>query len=232
MKNIVTLFKSLFYHAGLNHENMQGTGFYYLLRDAAKRDGIEIDEKCLENQRKYFNTHPFLVNFILGMWLTEYKSGSDPETFKKAYSSAFGALGDSFFWHSLRPFSFVFAAITGTVNPFAGIMVYLLTFNLFHFTFLFTGYSLGRELGRDVIVWFNRIGFNKWPEYFDLISVFFLGVFLSYLFKSGAEISVDVFFVAAGYLTMGLILAKKLDITLGLMINLILSGIIFFQLGV
>ncbi|MCD8493637.1 MAG: PTS system mannose/fructose/sorbose family transporter subunit IID [Geovibrio sp.] len=131
MKNIVTLFKSLFYHAGLNHENMQGTGFYYLLRDAAKRDGIEIDEKCLENQRKYFNTHPFLVNFILGMWLTEYKNGSDPETFKKAYSSAFGALGDSFFWHSLRPFSFVFAAITGTVNPFAGIMVYLLTFQPF-----------------------------------------------------------------------------------------------------
>ncbi len=232
MRNIATLLKSLFYHAGLNHENMQGTGFYYLLRDAARREGISIDEKCLENQRKYFNTHPFLVNFILGMWLTEYKKGFEPETFKKTYASAFGALGDSFFWHSLRPFSFVFAAIAGTVDPFTGVMIYLFTFNLFHFAFLFTGYSLGRELGRDVIVWFNRIGFNKWPEHFDLISVFFLGVFLSYMFKTSAEISVDVFFIAAGYLAMGLVLAKKLDITLGLMINLILSGIIFFQLGV
>ena len=232
MKILVTLFKSLFYHAGLNHENMQGTGFYYLLKDASKRSGIEIEPEVLENQRKYFHTHPFLVNFILGMWLNEYKKGTDPETFKKAYSSAFGALGDSFFWHSLRPFAFVFAAIAATVHPFIGVLVYLAVYNIFHLTFLFSGYSLGLNLGRDVIVWFNRIGFNKWPEYFDLVSVFFLGFFISYMFKTEVNVSADDFFIAVAYLFMGLTLAKKMDITLGLMINLILSGIIFFQLGV
>jgi mannose/fructose/N-acetylgalactosamine-specific phosphotransferase system component IID len=232
MKMLITLFKSLFYHAGLNHENMQGTGFYYLLKDASKRNGVEIEPEVLENQRKYFQTHPFLVNFILGMWLTEYKKGTDPETYKKAYSSAFGALGDSFFGHSLRPFAFVFAAITATVHPFLGVLVYLAVYNIFHLSFLFSGLSIGISMGREVIVWFNRIRFNKWPEYFDLVSVFFLGFFISYMFKTEVTVTADDFFIAVAYLFMGLTLAKKMDITLGLMINLILSGIIFFQLGV
>ena len=232
MRLLLTVFKSFFYHAALNHENMQGTGFFYLLKDVSKKGDVRIDADILENQRKYFHTHPFLVNFILGMWVTEYKNGSDPETFKKAYSSAFGALGDSFFGHSLRPFCFVFAVIMGMFNPFYGILVYVLTFNIFRFSFLFIGYPLGRNLGRDVIVWFNRIKFNKWAERFDLISVFFLGIFLAYMFKTGAEVSLDISFIAAAYLLMGLFLAKRLDIILGLMINLILSGIIFFQLGV
>jgi mannose/fructose/N-acetylgalactosamine-specific phosphotransferase system component IID len=129
---------------------------------------------------------------------------------KKAYSSAFGALGDSFFWHSLRPLSFAVAAIVGVTSPFLGLLVYLVLFNIFHLSFLFAGYGLGLRMGRDVIIWFNRIGLNKWPEHFDLASVFFFGLFLSLLFKHKVTVNVDNVFIAAAYLLMGLVMAKNL----------------------
>ncbi len=77
---------------------MQGTGFSFMIKSAAKAKGVELDEATLFNETSYFHTHPYLANFILGMWVKEYEKGGQPDFFyKKVYSSAFGALGDSFF---------------------------------------------------------------------------------------------------------------------------------------
>lgn len=69
-----------------------------MIKSAAKAKGVELDEATLFNETSYFHTHPYLANFILGMWVKEYEKGGQPDFFyKKVYSSAFGALGDSFF---------------------------------------------------------------------------------------------------------------------------------------
>ncbi|WP_040462990.1 PTS system mannose/fructose/sorbose family transporter subunit IID [Limisalsivibrio acetivorans] len=232
MKRSSALFKSLYYHASLNHENMQGTGFCWLLRDLNRSNDLGIDEETFQKQREYFNTHPFLVNFVLGMWVKEYQENSKPDLMKKAYSSAFGALGDSFFGHSLRPLAFVLAALAGLYNPLIGVLVYLLFFNTFHLSFLLMGLDIGHSLGKEVITWFNRIKFNRWPVRFDMLSVFLLGFFISALFRTEVDVNVDLFFLGAGYVLLGIAIGKRVDIVLGLVINLMISGLIFFTMGV
>jgi len=232
MSNIILSIKSLIYQSNLNHENMQGTGFSYMVDKASKSKGVELDADTLFKETEYFHTHPYLANFILGMWVKEYEKGGQPDFYKKVYASAFGALGDSFFWHSLRPLCFMVAAIIGYDYPFYGLMSYLVLYNLFHFAFRFTGFSIGYELGRDVIVFFNRIGFNKWSSYIDLVSTFLLGFLLSFLVRDCSSFNPQVLGVLTLYLLLGMTVARKLDIVLGLVLMLFITGFFLYFTGV
>lgn len=233
MKNPMLGLKSLFYQSNLNHENMQGTGFAYMAGETAKRVGLELDAETRFKETEYFHTHPYLSSFILGMWVKEYERGGEPDFYKKVYSSAFGALGDSFFWHSLRPFCFLIAAIIGFYSPFAGLLAYLIIYNLFHLAFRFSGFKIGYELGRDIIVFFNRINFNRWPAYMDFGSTFMLGLFLSFLVKkSGVDFNPAVLGVLTVYLLLGLVVARKVDIIFGLVSCLFLTGFFLYFIGV
>lgn len=232
MKKALTLLRSFFYQANLNHENMQGSGFLFLLKNFYKDNGIEVSKEILDEESKYFHTHPFLINFILGMWIKEHKDGKDPKMYKKTYSSAFGALGDSFFWHALRPLSFIISALFFFIDPLLSLVAYFLFFNIFHLSFLFAGLEVGLSLGKDIIVWFNRINFNKWPAYFDLSTVFLLGVFLAMLLKENFHSKPDLYFISAIFMIISLMVAKKVDIVLAIIIHFFVSGVFLLFLGV
>ena len=232
MKAFLIALKSLFYQSNLNHENMQGTGFSYMVKVAAKAKGVDLDEETLLKETEYFHTHPYLANFILGMWVKEYSKGGEPDFYKKVYSSAFGALGDSFFWHSLRPLCFIIAAIIGFHSPLAGLIVYLILYNMFSLTFKFFGFSIGYKLGRDVIVFFNRINFNRWSSYLDIVSTFMLGFMLSFLVKASFGFNPLVLGVLTSYLLLGLAVGRKLDIVFGLVGMLFITGFFLYFTGV
>lgn len=232
VKKFMIGLKSLFYQSNLNHENMQGTGFSYMAEEAAKAMGAELSEETLEKETEYFHTHPYLANFILGMWVKEYQQGGEHDFYKKVYSSAFGALGDSFFWHSLRPLCFLLSAMIGYYDPFIGLITYLVLYNIFHLAFRFGGFAVGYALGRDVILFFNRINFNRWPAYFDSISTFLLGIFLSFLVKNTVTFDPAILGVLTVYLLLGLAAARKLDIVFGLVGMLFITGFFLYFTGV
>lgn len=232
MKDFIIALKSLVYQANLNHENMQGTGFLYMVENASKAEGLELSEEEKLAEAEYFHTHPYLANFILGMWVTEKKRGGQPDFYKKVYASAFGALGDSFFWHSLRPICFIIAALIGYYEPLYGLITYLSLYNFFHFAFRFSGYKVGKKLGKDVIMFFNRISFNNWSSHVDTISTFMLGVFLSFLVKECAQFNPLVLGVLTIYLLLGLAIARKVDIVFGLVGMLIITSFFLYITGV
>jgi len=232
MKILWLLIKSLFYQANLNHENMQGTGFSSMVKSAAKAKGVDLDEDTIYNETAYFHTHPYLANFILGMWVKEYQKDGEPDFYKKVYSSAFGALGDSFFWHSLRPLCFIVAAILGFNSPVLGLVTYLVLYNMLSLAFRFTGFSIGYEMGRDVIVFFNRINFNRWSSYLDNVSTFMLGFLLSFLVKESVGFNPLILGVLTVYLLIGLAIGRKLDIVFGLVGMLFITGFFLYFTGV
>ncbi len=233
MKKLMLLLKSLIYQGNWNYENMQGSGFKFLLQRLKKYNYLEIDDKDIINQDEYFNTHPFFITFILGIWSKEYKKENGrPDYFKKTYASAFAALGDSFIWHSLRPFCFIISAIICIYNPYLGFLFYLIFFNLFHFFFLYVGYDVGYELNREVINWFNRIKFNKWSSYFDIFSSFLLGLFLSKLIKSVSYLDIKFYAIATLFLFVGFIIGKTIDILHGLIVCVGIIALIAYLTGV
>lgn len=231
MKNIGLFLKSLFYSGNLNIENMQGTGFSWLLGEHAKKNGIELTDKILRDETGYFNTHPFFINFIIGVWFKEFGTPEGPDYWKKVYSSAFAAVGDSVFYHSYRVFCFTMAALSGFYNILLGLFVYLLLYNIPHFYFLFCGYDIGFKYGKNLILWFNRFKVNQWGQFFDMISLFFIGFFLSVMISVNSFTSIWHYFLGAVMLFMGLSLARILNVGIAFIIAVIGFGIILLLGG-
>ncbi|BAI80522.1 conserved hypothetical protein [Deferribacter desulfuricans SSM1] len=233
MKKIKRVLKSLFYQGNWNYENMQGTGFAYMLEEINKEESFNIPDKVIKKEINYFNTHPFLLMFVVGVWFREFLDKGDPEQYKKIYSSAFGALGDSFFWHALRPASFVIAVVLAFYNPLFAIILYLFFFNFFHFFFLFRGFDIGFSYGKETIQWFNKILFNKWSSYFDIFTSFMLGIIIVLIIhKSGFENNITIYALSFGFFLAGTILAKKIDIIYSVVVAMLIVLILKVSFGV
>ena len=210
-KAFPTLVRSIFYQANWNIENMQGTGFSWLLKDLSKRFNIGVGNIRGNERADYFNTHPYFVTFMLGMFLKEAESGTAVDQYKSTYASVFGALGDSFFWHSLRPLTFFLSLFIALYEPMFAMFFYLIFFNIFNIGFKFLGFYLGYNYGTNVIDLFRTVSFANWSDIADMASIFFMGgtlaIVIKYISNSDNDVinSVAVFktaiFFLAGYAT-------------------------------
>lgn len=231
MKKGLLFFKSLFYTANLNNTNMQGLGFKFLSDEITAKNSINLTAEAVKSQTEYFNTHPFMVNFILGVWFKEYTTGSNPDYYKKIYASALAALGDSFFWHSLRNICFIISGILAFFSPISALIFYLLIFNVFHFYFLIIGFDAGFIFGREVIGWFDKIRIKDWSGGCDSCSALFFGFLLSGVIKRNIEFNIDIIIISLGFLALGFFLAKRFDITQSLFGGMILMMLILYLRG-
>lgn len=211
--------RSLVYQGNWNYDNMQGTGFYYLLDYINKTFNIGIEKDLLRKTTGYFNTNPFLVTFILGIWCREYKNNTDPNYTRKIYAPALSALGDRFFWRTLKPLSFIISVIFCFYSPLLGFIFYLMFFNLFHFYFLYNGFDIGYKYGRNTIEWFNSIKFTKWNTIGEGLVLFFTGVFLSMIYKIEVQnLDLSVLIIFSIVFLLSLLIVKKINISLALLL--------------
>lgn len=214
---IPTILRSMFYQASWNVENMQGTGFSWLVKDMFRRNKIKVRQDFKLSYSHYFNTNPYLITFILGLLLKEAKKGDQIGTYMQTYASALAALGDSFFWHSLRPFTFFFAVWIALIEPLFTVPLYLLLYNFFHFGFRFFGFYFGYNMGRDFITIFRRLHFNKWSQVFDSVTTFMAGAAIAAVIRyqgvglqSYHVIKVVIVFI------LGFVLARRVSAPIGL----------------
>jgi len=225
------LLRSLIYTGNLNIENMQGTGYRWLVRYLDKKGGYNLSPETMGKEGEYFNTHPFFVTFILGVWFKEVNTEEGPDYWKKVYSSAFAAVGDSFFWHSFKVLCFLIMALIGIYSPVMGLIFYMILYNSFHFYLLFAGFNIGQKYGRGLIAWFNMFRVNEWGYVADIISVFLLGFLLSFLMKTNGFITYWHYFLATMMLLFGLFLGKILNVTISFLIAIFLCGFLLFFMG-
>lgn len=124
--------------ASWNFGRMQNLGFLFAVLPALRRlyRGAELQDVCRRNLA-YFNSNPVLALPIIGasLRLEEKKSqGADlimeVEDFKSALAGPCAAMGDSFFWGTLRPL----AAVSAVWLAFAGsgwsVALFLLLYNV------------------------------------------------------------------------------------------------------
>ncbi len=229
MTVLPTILKSMVYQANWNTRNMQGTGFAWLVKDLFRRNNKEVPADVVSDKPEYFNTNPYFITFILGVLLKESEQQKELLQYIRVYSSALAALGDIFFWHSLRPFVFFVSVAVISINPNLALIVYLLLYNTIHFGFRFLGFYLGYNLGRDLMLLFKRISFNRWARWLDGFSVFMLGVIISALINfNGGEITLMI--KVAFAFGLGLLLSIFVSAPIGVVLLTILIGI-FLKLG-
>ena len=152
--------RSLFLQASWNPQGMQNLGLAYALYPALKELYPEQEalETAVRRHLVFFNTHPYVAAAILGGVLYHEQRiarGEEPPdkvvAFKAALMGPLAALGDGFFWLSLKPATgAVCAALVPVLAAWAAVL-FLFLYNLVHLTLRARLYWLGLSLGDRLV---------------------------------------------------------------------------------
>ncbi len=152
--------RSLFLQASWNPQGMQNLGLAYAIYPALER--LYPEKKALEEAVRrhlvFFNTHPYVAAAIVGGVLHHEQRVARGEespdkvvAFKAALMGPLAALGDGFFWLSLKPAT---GAVSAALVPLVGVWavgLFLLLYNGVHFTLRARLYLLGLMLGDRLV---------------------------------------------------------------------------------
>ena len=153
-------FRSLFLQAAWNPQGMQNLGLAYALYPALEKLYPDPEQRIAAVRRHlvFFNTHPYVAAAIVGGCLYhEERIARGEETpdrvvaFKAALMGPLAALGDGFFWLSLKPAVGAFcAAMVPILGAWAAVL-FLILYNLVHLTLRGRLYFLGLSLGDRLV---------------------------------------------------------------------------------
>ncbi len=123
--------------ASFNYERMQASGWLYGLLPALKK--IHTNKRDLARAMKghmgFFNTHPFLVTFVIGIILAMERSKQDVNSIqstKIAVGAPLGGIGDAMFWLTLLPICGRIGASLALQGSILGAVVFIVLFNVVH----------------------------------------------------------------------------------------------------
>jgi len=163
--------RSLLLQASWNRRGMQNLGVAYALWPALERLYPDPGRRAAAAARHlaFFNTHPYLAPAILGGALrheVRVARGEEPaeavERFKAALMGPFAAVGDSFFWLSLRPFAGMWAALLAPWIGLWAVALFLVLYNVPHLILRVRLFVAGWRGGDRVVEQVARAGLPKW----------------------------------------------------------------------
>ena len=148
------VWRSLNLQGSFNYERMQAAGWLYGILPGLEK--IHTDEEDLKlsmsHNLEFFNTHPFLVTFVMGIILSLEQQKADINTIRAVRVAAMGPLGgigDAIFWFTLVPIAAGICSNMAIQGSVAGPILFLLIFNLVQFAVRFFlmhwSYSLGTK---------------------------------------------------------------------------------------
>jgi len=177
------LWRSFFFLAATNFERMQNVGFAYAilpaLRSLYEGDALEA---AVERHLDFFNSHPYMAGALLGAAVRieeDIAAGRrDPaqvQAFKRCMMGPMAAIGDSFFWASLRPFSAAWA-VAGVLSGIVWAPVaFLVLYNLFHIGVRAFGVLGGYRAGEHIITRLDRFELPKLADRTHYLAALFIG---------------------------------------------------------
>ena len=132
------VWRSLFLQASFNYERMQAAGWLYGILPGLQKIHTNDEDlsKSMKHNLEFFNTHPFLVTFVMGIILSLEQQKADTNTIRAVRVAAMGPLGgigDAIFWFTLVPITAGITANMAIDGSLAGPILFLLIFNAVQF---------------------------------------------------------------------------------------------------
>jgi len=238
-----SVFRRLFLIQGCwNYEGMQNVGFAYAILPALREiwagrpnDAIRSVKRHLE----FFNTHPVMSAVVLGagVRLEEKAAAGECDTadvgaFKMGWMGSLGAIGDAFFWGSLRPMASVAGVLLALVHPLIGIAAMLILYNAAHLSICGSGFKAGLSGQEAAVVWLKEKSLNvKTNNLKAAVSVLggvYAGIFISATAAAGATPpnAVVIFLVCAGVIWFVTEMFRKSISSSGILLFLLLTGVL------
>ncbi|MBA4603254.1 PTS system mannose/fructose/sorbose family transporter subunit IID [Thermoactinomyces mirandus] len=148
--------RSLFLQASFNYERMQAAGWLYSILPGLRHihQNKKDLSKAMKDHLEFFNTHPFLVTFIMGIILAMEQRKEDREAIrgiKIATMGPLGGIGDALFYLTLLPITAGIGASLAIEGNFLGPFIFLISFNIIHFGVRFGLMNYGYKMGVKAI---------------------------------------------------------------------------------
>ncbi|MBL8914048.1 MAG: PTS system mannose/fructose/sorbose family transporter subunit IID [Archangium sp.] len=163
--------RSLFIQAGFSPEAMQSLGLLYVLEPAWPR--LYPDEnarrEAVKRHLSPFNTHPYAAAALVGgILFHEVKVArgegtvEDVVRFKQTLMGPLAALGDGFYWLSLRPAAGALSAVlVPVIGPWSA-LVFLALYNVVHLATRAWLFATGYREGAGVVARLATLRVPMW----------------------------------------------------------------------
>lgn len=150
------VWRSLFLQGSFNYERMQAAGWLYSILPGLKKIHTDKDDLAasMSHNLEFFNTHPFLVTFVMGIILSLEQNKADTQTIRAVRVAAMGPLGgigDALFWFTLLP---IVAGMTSNMalqGQIAAPFIFLIVFNVFQLGLRFWLMHWSYKMGTNAI---------------------------------------------------------------------------------
>jgi PTS system mannose-specific IID component len=160
---------------------MQGLGFAYSVSPLVRADdepGRPEASAFLARHLQRFNTHPYLAAPLIGsvIRLETENSPSEAADLKNVLMGPYAAIGDSFFWSSLRPFSGIAAACLAFKGLLLAPLLFLALYSPAHLWVRVRGFMTGWQQGKNGIEFIRRLDLPEKSRWTRWCSTLLLGI--------------------------------------------------------
>lgn len=148
--------RSCFLQASFNYERMQACGWLYAMLPGLVKVHTDKDDLAtsMGHNLEFFNIHPFLVTFAMGICLSLEQNKADIATIRAVRVSLMGPLGgigDALFWMTLVPITAGITSQMALQGSVAGPILFLLIFNVVQFALRFGLMNWAYKMGINAI---------------------------------------------------------------------------------
>lgn len=219
------VFRSLNLQGSFNYQRMQSNGWLYailpgLLKIHTNKEDLSAS---MQHNLEFFNTHPFLVTFVMGIILSLEQQKADIATIRAVRVAAMGPLGgigDAIFWFTLVPITAGITANMAISGSLAGPILFLLIFNIVQFAVRFFLMHWSYKLGTKAIELLTKNA-KEFTHAASLLGVFIVGALTSNY--GGTQVVLEIPNGEAP-----IVIQKILDGVLPKMIPLALTLLLFY----
>lgn len=171
--------RSVFLQASFNFERMQAAGWEYAMLPGLTKIHTNKEDLAasLTHNLDFFNTHPFLVTFVMGIVLSMEQQKADIPTIRAVRISAgapLGGIGDALVWFTFVPIIAAIAANMASGGSILGAIFYFLTFNVAQFALRWWLMHWSYNLGTSAITVLTQNA-KEFTHAASLLGVFVVG---------------------------------------------------------
>lgn len=178
------VWRSLNLQGSFNYERMQAAGWLYGILPGLVEihgEGTEDLKTSMAHNLEFFNTHPFLVTFVMGIVLSLEQQKADVNTIRAVRVAAMGPLGgigDAIFWFTLVPIAAGICSNMAIEGNIMGPIMFLLIFNIVQFAVRFFLMHWSYNLGTKAITLLTANA-KEFTRAASMLGVFIVGALTS-----------------------------------------------------
>ncbi|MFV0552757.1 MAG: PTS system mannose/fructose/sorbose family transporter subunit IID [Anaerorhabdus sp.] len=177
------VWRSLFLQMSFNFERMQAAGWLYGILPGLEKIHTDKEDLALSmgHNLDFFNTHPFLVTFVMGIVLSLEQQKADVTTIRAVRVAAMGPLGgigDAIFWLTLVPIAAGIGANLSLEGNILGPILFLVLFNAVQFGVRYGLMYWSYDLGSKAIEALTKNA-KEFTHAASLLGIFVVGALIS-----------------------------------------------------